>query len=309
MILNQLAFEQFQEKDAVDPRNNQFESHSIKLFVFGGAIIEAFHVRKAIFVLQNGDHIFDQRTGFTLPFGFAPNQLFASVPGFFQTDNVQQFVVKSAVEAVAVVAERKFKQMLGREYFEIWNQLRVIVFPVVFQRFLNLAKVEIGKANFAFYFFDQWRGNFLVKEIGIGSTQPFFFEIGKLLDQRFVLGKGFFKNRSIENKPFVNICGDQLLYFQIILTDPFSEVVQNQFVKSFGIDVLFRDHLLFVRWLFGFDNHTSRTFRIFAVVNCQVFALFGIDEKPVEVIRVFQEIANQVLVKLFRLTFFNSTHQ
>ena len=74
----------------------------------------------------------------------------------------------------------------------------------------------MGKGYFVFDGFDGWIGNLFVKEIGCFARKTAFFEIGELFDNAFVLRELLFKKVGIENKPFVNIGGDKVFYFEVL---------------------------------------------------------------------------------------------
>ena len=61
------------------------------------------------------------------------------------------------------------------------------------------------KNEFIFEGFDKRFGNFFVEKIRLFARQSTLLKIRKLLHKRFILGKMFFKDSRIKNKPLVDI--------------------------------------------------------------------------------------------------------
>ena len=108
---------------------------------------------------------------------------------------------------------------------------------------------------------------------------------------------------SIEYIPLVNVGGNQVLYFGVFVGDSLPQVIQHQFLKSFGIDIVRSKHFGFVARFFGFNNYPYGTACGCTIVNHQVIPPLGINKMISGIIRILQKIRNQILMELFRLKF------
>ena len=45
---------------------------------------------------------------------------------------------------------------------------------------------------------------------------------------------------------------------QVVAGDPFTEIVKDQFMKRFGVEVIAADHFSLVRRFLGFDQHPGQ---------------------------------------------------
>ncbi len=189
--------------------------------------------------------------------------------------------------------------MLGRKKFVQGNKLAIILLVFIAQGFLVVLQVEVGKLYLLGDAFHEWSGHMSVKEIGFGIGQALGFKVFKLFYKTLVLGKQPLKHAHIKDEPFVNIGNDQVFDFKVFMCNALAHIVQHQFVKSFGVELLRTRHFAFIGGLLGFQNHPHGIVCLGSVVNHQVIASLGVDKMALPVIGFFQKIRNQVLVKLF----------
>ncbi len=162
-----------------------------------------------------------------------------------------------------------------------------------------IANIEISKLYFVFEALYKWVRNF-----GVEHLCALFALLKRLelANECLVLCKVAFKHSAIKYKPLVNVGYYEVANLQVAVGNAFAQVVEQQFVHRFGVQFPWRNHLPPVAGALCLYNHPHCAGPVFAIVNNQIGPLFGVDKVIVFVIRIFQKIANQVLVILFRLT-------
>ncbi len=85
------------------------------------------------------DGVLEQRTRLPLARWLALDEFLARIFDFGKADQMQQFGIKGAVEAVAVVGEGQFEQMRRRQQLEQRDQLAVVGAVIVPQRLVVVA--------------------------------------------------------------------------------------------------------------------------------------------------------------------------
>jgi len=238
----------------------------------------------AAFELQDG--MFEQAAIVSFAFFVTSDEFFTSFFRFHEADDVQQFAVKSFVEAVAVVGKRQLKQMFGREQFKQGDEHIVIFAVVIAQWLLIVLYVEIRKYNICRQFRHKRLCDLLVEKIRIASRQSSSFKVLKLLYQLFILCKQPVKQRCIEDVPLIDVGDDEVFYFEVFVGDTFAEVVEDEFVEGFGIKLFRRHHLRLIGWFFRFYYHSDTRRCIRPIVDHQVISSFCIDEMILFVIRI-----------------------
>ena len=93
----------------------------------------------------------------------------------------------------------------------------------------------------------KWLSDFFIEKVSILPCQPLFLKIGELLNEFFIIGERFLEQNSIKNAPFIDVCSNEMFDLEIMVGDPFPQVIADQFMKSFCIQVIF-----IVFFLFGF---------------------------------------------------------
>ena len=129
-----------------------------------------------------------------------------------------------------------------------------------------------------------------VEEVGFNVCQTPALKIVELFYKVFVLCKHSVKCCRIKNKPFIDICDYQMLYFKIFSSDSFAQIVKHQFMKCLCIEIRSGYYFTSVRRLFGFDNYTYLTIRFVSVVYYKVCSSFGIDKMIRFIISFFKKI-------------------
>ena len=188
--------------------------------------------------------------------------------------------------------------MLRRQQFEQGDQRIVVRLVLVAQRFLVVLEVEVGEFDLGRQGGNERLSNLPVEEIGLRIRQSSPFKLVELLHKLLVLGEQAVEQGGIENEPLVNVRDDQMPYFQVLMRDPFPQVIQHQFLKRLGIQILSGDHLRLVRRLLRLHYNPDRGRRIRSVVDHQIVPALGIDKVGRVVIRLLQKVADQVLMKL-----------
>ena len=70
-------------------------------------------------------------------------------------------------------------------------------------------------------------------------------------------------------------------------------------MKSLMIKIVLADHFCFVGWLFGFNQYAGIAFRVAAIVDHKVGAVFGVDVKLWLIKCISEEITKVVFNVLF----------
>lgn len=91
--------------------------------------------------------------------------------------------------------------------------------------------------------------------------------------------------------------------------ESFSEVVEHEFLKSLGVELFGGDHFAAVVRFLGFDDHTYGGPVFVAIVDDQVVFAFGVDIVVGVVVGFFEEVGDQVFVKLFGFAIFNPVYE
>ena len=131
MIHEDLRFDKFQEQQAVHPCDAETERHCLAFFL----------VQEIVFELVNGT--FEKACAVTVRGLLTLNDFLVALFhfNFFETDNMQKFRIKIAIETVAVVCKRLREEGFRGEEFEKREELLVIVFLhslyCTFQRKMN----------------------------------------------------------------------------------------------------------------------------------------------------------------------------
>ncbi|MEX0780104.1 MAG: hypothetical protein WD037_10225 [Balneolales bacterium] len=123
------------------------------------------------------------------------------------------------------------------------------------------------------------------------------------------MGEQLFKYCRVEDKPFVDISGDQILDLQVLSTDALAQVIQQKLLEGFGIQLALVHHLAFVGRRLGFYNHPNRTSTLFAVMDHQIRAAFRVDGILRRVIGFSEEPRHQILMELLGFTFIDLVQQ
>lgn len=199
--------------------------------------------------------------------------------------------------------------MLRRQQFEQGDQRIVVRLVLVAQRFLVVLEVEVGEFDLGRQGGNERLSNLPVEEIGLRIRQSSPFKLVELLHKLLVLGEQAVEQGGIENEPLVNIRDDQMPYFQVLMRDPFPQVIQHQFLKRLSIQILSGDHLRLVRRLLRLHNNPDRGRRIRSIMDHQIVPAFGIDEVARIVIRLLQKVADQILMKLLAFGIVGSIQQ
>ncbi len=166
--------------------------------------------------------------------------------------------------------------MFGRKQFEQSDKLVIILCIGISQWLFIIPNVEICKLNIVLYFSYKWFGNLLIEKVGFRICQTPVFKIVELFYKVFVLGKQAVEKRCIKYEPFVYVGRNQAFNFNIFMRNPFTQIIQNQFLKRLNVYLVFCKHLGFIGWLFGFNNNTYGACSLIAIVYYKVVSAFGV---------------------------------
>src|SRR5690606_10385858 len=166
MISDELGFQQFEKQYPVDPCNAKFQADIKKPFFMAVTVLAwLFQLADLIQAVQLYNGVFQNTARMSATDRVSADEFCASFLCFSQTDDVQQFAIKSLVETVAVIGKRQLEQMLGREELIKGNQFCIIFFIRIPQRLFIILDVKISKLKLGFDFFDFWLGNISIKEL------------------------------------------------------------------------------------------------------------------------------------------------
>lgn len=313
VVFDELCFEQFEEQDAVHPGDAKLQGDAKKLRLPGIAVIGGpGHAAPALGGFQGGDGIFEQGAGLPPLRSASADDPFAAFFHFFQPEQVEQFVVETFVERIAVIGKGQLEQVRRGKDLEQRDELAVVGRVGIAERLFEIPDVEMGRRQFRFQFIQEWSGNIPVKKIGSGLGFPAVFPVVVGLAQVFVLVKNAVKNGGIKNKPVVDIRNDEVFHIRVAVVDAFLQVIKHQLVYRLGIAVGGADHIRGVLRAFHLEEHGGLMVSRPAFMDDEVRAAFGVQEMFVLVPGIVQKIPEVIfgiLLAFFAVDAVEQAHQ
>src|SRR5450759_4892516 len=187
---------------------------------------------------------------------------------------MKQLGVKFLVEGIAIVSKRFLEQMLcGKNLVEIYK-FTIIDLIRIGDCLFKVFKIKICTRNFFGNYVEVLGRNMLVEMFGI---VPVYFPIVIFFSELRIAENILFKPDSIENKPFPDICCNEMFKLVIVLINGFTKIIQYQFLQCFYIGFPLRNHLKFITGMLCLDTDADRIGRRLPAMNNQVGSLFGVD--------------------------------